>query len=132
VKDPWKKLLSNVKVSGRIWHTHKNKPKRIVAISNLDLRRQFEAQRGLCYWFDVPLNPMDVFVAGNPLSPSVDRLDNSKGYEPDNIVICCRMANLGKGTCDDFAFLAAVAKIKNAWTSSLDRTRTCTPCGTAT
>ena len=26
-------------------------------------------------------------------SPSLDRIDNSKGYEPDNVIVVCMMAN---------------------------------------
>jgi len=32
----------------------------------------------------------------HPLAPSADRLDESKGYHKDNIVICTRLSNLGR------------------------------------
>lgn len=34
----------------------------------------------------------------------LDRVDNSRGYEPDNVVACCRMCNRAKNDCsvDDF------------------------------
>lgn len=55
-----------------------------------------ERQRGKCHWLGLPL---DVSIdRRGPLSPSVDRLDNSRGYTPDNVVLTCVFANLGRST----------------------------------
>ncbi len=35
-----------------------------------------------------------------PNSPSLDRVDNTRGYEPDNVVISCNQCNVATGTLD--------------------------------
>lgn len=42
----------------------------------------------------------------NPFSPSLDRIDNSIGYEPYNIQIVCNMYNMGKNEFDELDFIA--------------------------
>lgn len=37
----------------------------------------------------------------NPWAPSIDRIDNSRGYTPDNIRVVCWIFNLSKSTWDD-------------------------------
>lgn len=40
----------------------------------------------------------------NPLSPSIDRTDNSKGYTKANICVICTRCNVLKGTGEIFEF----------------------------
>jgi len=63
-----------------------------------DLQEIYEKQNGLCYWFGVPLTPSPKHKY--PLQPSLDRLDRTKGYTKDNIVICCYTANIGRNEND--------------------------------
>jgi hypothetical protein len=56
------------------------------------LRSLFEQQGGRCYWLRVTLVPSA--IKRHPLRPSVDRLDNSRGYERGNVVIACQFANV--------------------------------------
>jgi len=52
-----------------------------------------EKQNNKCNWFGVDID----FTRNNWLrSPSLDRLDNDKGYTRDNVVLTCRSANLAR------------------------------------
>jgi hypothetical protein len=59
-----------------------------------DINRMFEEQKGLCYWFKVPLIPSE--NSKHPQQPSLDRLDGTKGYTKDNVVLACYSANIGR------------------------------------
>jgi len=101
-RDPWEHLLKNVCLSGRYGSKGGSFPKTIaphlVHITAADLQNKFNEQGQKCYWFGIKLNPKDIFIPRYPLALSVDRLDNSKEYSIDNIVICSRLANLGRGS----------------------------------
>jgi hypothetical protein len=115
MKDPWKKLISNSKSSGRRANAMTLKRRGIelpFEIKPEDLKNIYDAQNEKCYWFAVKLDPMLIFDKHNPLSMSVDRLDNEKGYKKDNIVICCRLANLGRQNCDIEKFKSIVEYLK--------------------
>jgi len=55
----------------------------------------FLKQHGLCAYYNIPLK-IDGGDKHHPLKPSLDRIDNSKGYCKSNIVLCCLMANLSR------------------------------------
>jgi len=115
-KCPWKKLLHNVTISGRRAKTMTLKRKGIELEINLsieDLKEIYDKQNGKCFWFDIPLDINSVLEKGNLLSMSADRIDNNKGYIKDNIVICCRFANLGRQDCDFDKFKNIIKYIKN-------------------
>jgi hypothetical protein len=67
-------------------------------ITPQEIQEIYEKQNGLCYWFGVPLTPSPKHKY--PLQPSLDRLDRTKGYTKDNIVICCYTANIGRNEND--------------------------------
>lgn len=77
------------------------KPAKIF-INEEDLRRQWKIQEEKCFWFSIPLDLQLLdkkhpdWLPKHPMAPSVDRIDDAKDYTPDNIVICCRFANLGR------------------------------------
>ena len=118
-RNPWKKLMSNVKLSaqGRRGAPTQLRP-REVSITEKDLCDQFNKQNGKCYWFDLDINPYDIFKSRYPLAMSVDRLDNEKGYVVGNIVICTRFANLGRGSSSTADMYEAVNYIRNSTSSA--------------
>ena len=63
-----------------------------------DINEMFDKQNGLCYWFKIPLIPSN--HKKHPQQPSLDRLDRSKGYTKDNVVLSCYSANIGRNEND--------------------------------
>jgi hypothetical protein len=59
-----------------------------------DINEILESQNGLCYWFKVPLVPSQ--NGKHPQQPSLDRLDRTKGYTKENVVLTCYSANIGR------------------------------------
>lgn len=82
----------------RLWmNTLVNDSKRKNVYNDLkvsDIEEIYEKQNGLCYWFNIPLLVSD--QKKHPQQPSIDRIDNTKGYTKDNIVLCCYSANIGR------------------------------------
>jgi hypothetical protein len=52
-----------------------------------------ENQNGVCYWLKIPI---DFTMKDKLRKPSLDRLDNTKGYEIGNVVLTTVFANLGR------------------------------------
>jgi|TARA_R100000030_G_C3186300_1_gene107226 hypothetical protein len=106
LKNPFKKVLENVKgtqyVSSKTFSESGQVMRRVkeVCITELDIQHQFEKQNGLSHFLKIPIDPYDVFRVHYPLAPSVDRIDNTKDYYPNNIVINTRFENNGLNRCD--------------------------------
>ena len=117
MKNPWKALIQKAKTASRPGQEKKNGIKRTepldVTITETYLIKQFIKQNEKCYWFGYPINPYGIFEKENPFSPSLDRLDESKGYIPGNVVITLRMANLGRQKCPPLKFKEQVNHLKN-------------------
>tara|TARA_Y100000114_G_C11536992_1_gene220749 strand:- start:119 stop:523 length:405 start_codon:yes stop_codon:yes gene_type:complete len=71
-----------------------------ISIDENDVEKQFFKQNGKSDMLGIDIDPMDVFTPWYPLAPSIDRIDNSKGYTVDNFVINTRFENLGMQNCD--------------------------------
>tara|TARA_B100000029_G_scaffold92276_1_gene82219 strand:+ start:228 stop:659 length:432 start_codon:yes stop_codon:yes gene_type:complete len=126
-KDPFKKLLANIKASAKpsprsiitaegkkLQGVEVNGIQKIVAIDAEDLKRKFDEQEGFCFWTGIPLNMDYINESYHKLAPSVDRLDENKGYTYDNIVITVRFINFGRGNCDLNRMLTYMKALKNA------------------
>ena len=100
MRNPWKFLITNrVKknsMDGKLKGNGSTRPALDVDIDAIWLEKQYHKQNGCCFYFsNVLLDPQSVFVSRNPMTMSVERLDDSKGYTKDNEVLTCRFANLG-------------------------------------
>lgn len=78
----------------RISATHRGLDK---LINVHDIYRKIIEQKGKCYYTGLDLKGYSI---GEKDSPSIDRLDSSKGYTKDNIVICKAWANIMKMESD--------------------------------
>lgn len=63
-----------------------------------DIKKMYENQLGLCYWFKIPMVPSN--KNKHPQQPSIDRLDRNRGYTIDNVVLCTYAANIGRNETD--------------------------------
>ena len=52
-------------------------------------------QNNKCYWFNIELEIDSIEGSRNPSKLTIDRLDCTKGYSKDNVVITCYAANCG-------------------------------------
>jgi len=86
----------------RLWQNtliHDSKHRKIENTLTVDdINKMMEDQNGLCYWFKIPLIPSN--KSKHPQQPSLDRLDVSKGYIKDNVVLSCYSANIGRNDND--------------------------------
>ena len=99
--DPEHKKMEGVKQKERrvrLWQNtliHDSKHRKVEnTLTVQDINEMFDKQNGLCYWFNVPLIPSN--DSKHPQQPSLDRLDRTKGYTLDNVVLTCYSANIGR------------------------------------
>lgn len=78
-----------VRSRGRAKHSKKQYP---FDLTYEDLLEQYNRQKGLCYYTDKPMT----LIPNHPDVISVDRVDSSKGYTKDNVVLCCWFINYMK------------------------------------
>ena len=67
----------------------KNRPHKAVLLTKQDVIDIHTAQAGNCYYSKLPM----VIVLNHPESLSIDRIDSSKAYTKDNVVLCCSAVN---------------------------------------
>ena len=102
---------TNPKLSGRIRKGNQSTRRHEISITIEDLKEAWKKQNGKCYWLKIDMSLEDLFVTRSPFAPSVDRLDSSVGYHKDNIVLCSRFANLGRGAYDGDDFRPRLEKL---------------------
>ena len=94
------RVESNPKLKGRIRKENQSTSRHDLDITLEDLKEQWAKQEGKCYWLNIDMSLEDLLVSRSPFAPSVDRIDSSRGYHKDNIVLTTRFANLGRGAYD--------------------------------
>lgn len=107
-----KKIISNAKdTRDRNWITTliastRNTAKRKEIEHDIDpefVSELFKIQNKKCFWFGFEMK--NHLEGGHPLQPSLDRIDNTKGYIKGNLILCCLAANLGRNTNDVLSFI---------------------------
>ena len=102
---------TNPKLSGRIRKGNQSTRRHEISITIEDLKEAWKKQNGKCYWLKINVSLEDLFISRSPFAPSVDRLDSSVGYHKDNIVLCSRFENLGRGAYDRDDFRPRLNKL---------------------
>lgn len=62
------------------------------------LKRLWDYQEGLCWWFGVSMDLDKGAFELNPKAVSIERLDTSKSYVRGNVVLATIAANLGRNS----------------------------------
>ena len=86
-----------------------------------DIKEMFEKQGGISYWIPIPMTPSP--LTRHPFRPSVDRLDNERGYEKSNCVLVCQCINFlrGRRTIDQMAKIVEAIRSANWEKDSKDK-----------
>jgi hypothetical protein len=71
------------------------------AITKSDIRRLAEAQGWKCVRTGISLDLTTNVGSKRPFGPTIDRIDNERGYEPDNIQLVCNLYNFCKNEFTD-------------------------------
>ena len=89
-----------------------------VLITAMDLEKQWEKQGKVCYWLKIPIDLELLYknhpewYAKHPGAPSVDKINESGDYTPDNIVITTRFANFGRNVFPHDRMLKFIESVK--------------------
>lgn len=86
-----------------LYRMSKNKKDILCDMTEQDLLDLYDEQNGKCYWLGVDLVPSEIHRYPSKTSP--DRLDRSKGYTKDNVVLTCVFANVGRNSCNINVFI---------------------------
>ena len=109
-KNVWKKLMKNIRYSmGR--NKVSGRPVKEITITPEYLHQLYEKQEGKCYWSGLSLKEEHSWIKHHPFAMSVDRLDNTKGYTPENVVLTRRLFNLGRMSFGHDEFKEVVTKL---------------------
>ena len=70
-------------------------------------------QNNKCFWFNIELEIDSIEGSRNPAKLTIDRLDCTKGYSKDNVVLTCYAANCGRGNCSVEIWKKIIKNIQN-------------------
>ena len=77
------------------------------------IKQLFKKQNGKCYWYNIKLEIDSIEGSRNPSKLTIDRLDCTKGYTKENVVLACYAANCGRGDCSVENWKSIINNIKN-------------------
>lgn len=92
------------------------------SVTKEELLQCYKNQQGKCYYSGMPM-VLTLEGAGtieeNPYQITVDRLDSQKGYDKDNIVLCCLVANSAKSVLSQEEFFTFIENVYHRIKTSL-------------
>lgn len=88
---PFRRVVTNARSNAK---PHKM----LITITVEDVKKQWDKQNGLCAYTNIPMRIFETAIRKEwiPTTMSLDRIDSSKGYTPDNIELVCLSINLAK------------------------------------
>lgn len=90
-----KRVLDKTKMAHTLWINHKNRHRvrniKDFTITEIDIQDILEQQDFKCYY-----TGLDFSAEDQGMLPSIDRIDSSRGYTKDNIVVCLGCVNIMK------------------------------------
>jgi hypothetical protein len=83
------------------------------AITSNFIIKLIESQNFRCAVSAIEFTPSRLPGAAKrqPFAPSIDRIDNSRGYESDNVRLVCLIVNLARSNFDDVALVTMAGAI---------------------
>lgn len=78
---------------------------------------QWDKQEGKCFYTGVKM----AYTSAKkiPWQASIDRMDSSKGYTPENSILCCQSVNYMKNDYDFDVFLKFLEDVKEGFNSKI-------------
>ena len=99
-----RKRLSNsphLYISNLYTHlSHRRKATHVFNITREYLYKLYDKQKGICEYSGVPMTNVKDGTGYHLKNISIDRIDNTKGYEEGNIALVCLAVNMMKYTLD--------------------------------
>ena len=77
------------------------------------IKQLFKKQNGKCYWYNIELEIDSIEGSRNPSKLTIDRLDCTKGYTKENVVLACYAANCGRADCSVESWKSIINNIKD-------------------
>lgn len=90
------------------WNQAKNRSRHaqiIFKLSEQDIIDIYNLQEGKCYYSGLKMSTGIGDINSKESCLSIDRVDSSKGYEKDNVVLCCTGINIMKNNLDKNEFI---------------------------
>jgi 5-methylcytosine-specific restriction endonuclease McrA len=111
----WRKLPSGEAMKNMVIRQYKANAKSSGINFQLSKEQMESLFAGNCHYCgDVPSSMRTVKDRpGSFTYNGIDRKDNSRGYEIDNVVSCCRLCNLKKGAMSYKDFIEWIRKVNN-------------------
>ena len=99
-----KRNMTEVGYKANLWQNLLGNAKRrniVVEIEKSHIQRMYDQQGGMCAVTGLPMQFSALESGKNSYAVSVDRIDSSRGYYPDNVRLVCARVNLMKMELSD-------------------------------
>ena len=108
------KAKDNTPAKNKLFYKYRMQAKRRNISFNLSIYDFLNIIENECYYCGNGLLNIEITTSGHTLKYNgIDRVDNSKGYDSDNVVSCCKICNKMKSDLDIKDFKNQIKKIHN-------------------